>query len=188
MILKMTGKVFFGIDYSISCPAMCIHEGDNWSYDNCHFYYLTSRKKSLINCGNITSELHKSFSSNEERFDQIADFFISQIDYCCRVLIEAYSFGSIGQVFNIAECTGILKHKLYLKNCKIETLPPTSLKKYASDRGNATKLFMHSAFQKETNKDFSKLVNCEPGDSPACDCIDAYYLCKYSFDKHINEL
>ena len=28
-----------GVDYSLSSPAICVHEGEEWSYDNCTFYY-----------------------------------------------------------------------------------------------------------------------------------------------------
>ena len=24
-----------GVDYSLSSPAICVHEGEEWSYDNC---------------------------------------------------------------------------------------------------------------------------------------------------------
>ena len=37
--------IIAGIDYSMSSPAICIHQGDEWSFSNCSFYYLTNKKK-----------------------------------------------------------------------------------------------------------------------------------------------
>jgi hypothetical protein len=36
-----------GVDYSLSSPAICVHEGEEWSYGNCTFYYYVKQKKLL---------------------------------------------------------------------------------------------------------------------------------------------
>ena len=39
--------VIAGIDYSMTCPAICVYNGDGitFSFNQCKFYFLTDRKK-----------------------------------------------------------------------------------------------------------------------------------------------
>ena len=37
-----------GVDYSLSSPAICVHEGEEWDYNNCTFCYYVKQKKLLI--------------------------------------------------------------------------------------------------------------------------------------------
>lgn len=176
--------VHIGIDYSISCPAMTVHDGDTWSYNNCKFFYLINKKKSLVSDNKFTGEAHKKFESQQERFDQISEFFLEHIKKYKNIeliSLEGYSFGSTGQIFNIAENTEVLKYKLYKDKYDVITVPPTTIKKFGSGKGNASKLQMDAAFRKETDIDMSKILNCQTADSPSQDVVDSYFICKYGF-------
>jgi crossover junction endodeoxyribonuclease RuvC len=60
-----------------------------------------------------------------------------------RIHIEGYSFGSKGRaVFDIAECGGIVRWWLREHGYHFEDIPPSSLKKDATGKGNADKGLM----------------------------------------------
>lgn len=178
----MSINTVVGIDLSMTCPAMCVHTGETWQLSNCKFFYLTSRKKSIIHIDQFTGELHSDFNSPEERFDSITKFLIDNIPVKATVAIEGYSFASTGsRIFQIGELCGVLKHKLYRFGFDFITPPPSKIKKLASNFGNASKIQMDTAFQRETGIDISKIVNCGIGDSPSSDVIDSFYLAKCVF-------
>jgi Holliday junction resolvasome RuvABC endonuclease subunit len=56
------------------------------------------------------------------------------------VAVEGYSFGSKGRaVFDIAELGGVVRWELRRSDVPWVAVPPSSLKRYATGRGNATK-------------------------------------------------
>lgn len=97
------------------------------------------------------------------------------------MIIEDYSMGSKGRVFHIAENCGILKHELYVNELPFDTVPPTTLKKFASGKGNASKEMMYESFLRETNIDIKNHINpkLKESDNPVSDVIDSFYLAKY---------
>ena len=100
------------------------------------------------------------------------------------VLIEDYSFGSKGKVFNLAENCGILKYMLYKQGYKFFTVPPTVVKKYATGKGNATKEKMYDAFVAETGVDLHKIISPTTKlGSPTTDVVDAWYIARYMQEK-----
>ena len=117
-----------GIDYSLSCPGVCINTStDEFRYEDCKFYYLTAKKKFVgsykHNGVSYEGTEHKPYSSESERYENIADWTIDVINaYYPKAMaskknhtinLESYSFGSKGKVFHIAENMGLLKYKLY---------------------------------------------------------------------------
>ena len=89
--------------------------------------------------------------------------------------------GSVGQVFSIAENTAILKFKIYQAKIEYRIVPPTTLKKFATGKGNADKLMMYEAFVKKTNYDPRKILNSEAKlGSPFTDIADSYWLAEYA--------
>lgn len=172
-----------GIDYSLTSPAMCIMMEPN--YDMCVFYYLTTNKKLVGNFGNAIGYEHKEYFSEQERYDNIAEFFLNKIPTVPtipHVFIEDYSFGSKGKVFHIAENCGLLKYKLWEIGLRFTTIPPTVIKKFATGKGNADKAKMHETFLAETGENlipyFSKSGTLT---SPVTDIVDSYYIAKYGF-------
>jgi hypothetical protein len=151
------------------------------------FYYLTTVKKDtgVFANGRIVGTLHSDYYSEEERYDQIAEFFLSKfplnpVPIC---FIEDYSFGSKGRVFHIAENCGLLKHKIWEFGFKQHVVAPTVIKKFATGKGNADKEKMVEAFIAETKLDLQKLLfpNKKLG-SPVTDIVDSYYIAKYGYE------
>ncbi len=190
--------VIVGIDYSMSCPALTIHLGEKWSFDNCKFCFLTHKKKyldsSLPNI--LIGQYHSSqkfyidrfedYLSEEDRFYRLArqthEFFTNWANIAnSAVFIEGYSFGSKGKVFEIGEACGALKSRIWEAGYEYQTVPPTVVKKFASGKGNAKKDMMHESFLKETQFDISEYFGCGIGKSPGSDIVDSYYIAKYGF-------
>lgn len=84
----------------------------------------------------------RSHSSGMRRLDWIR----AQVRMMCRhydpaiVVVEGYSFGSKGQaVYGIAELGGVVRLALHDLRTPFVVVPPASLKKYSTGRGNAKK-------------------------------------------------
>jgi Holliday junction resolvasome RuvABC endonuclease subunit len=166
----------------MSSPSICVHIGNEWSFNNCKFYFLTNKKKCHFSDSRFFGSLHVDFSSQEDRFNAIASWAISNIPPNAKVSIEGYAFAAKGVVFNIAENTGLLKHKLYIRNQnELSVVAPSAVKKYATGKGNADKMLMHRSFVEETEFDLSAAIPCNEGESPMSDIVDSYYIAKYTF-------
>lgn len=177
-------KIVVGIDYSMSCPSICVHCGNTWSFDNCHFHFLTPKKKFNWSKGAFSGTLHKEYLSEQERFDNIAAWAISHIPKKSIVGIEGYAYASKGVVFHIGENTGLLKHYLWQNKLSFNVFSPPTIKKFATGKGNANKLAMYHSFVAETQVDISAIIDCVEGESPMSDIIDSYYIAKYAFSKN----
>ena len=182
-----------GIDYSLSCPGVCINTStDEFRYEDCKFYYLTTRKKFVgaykHNGVSFEGTEHKPYSSEPERYENIADWVVDIINsYYPKAMaskknhtinLEDYSYASKGRVFHIAENMGLLKHKLYLNNWDYSLLAPSVIKKYATGKGNSNKEAMTEQFALDTGLNVLDMFECKYT-SPATDVVDAYYICKY---------
>lgn len=190
-LTKASGNITIGIDYSIQCPCVCVHHrtDENWHFENCDFFYLTDKKKYVITKDQFHSEFHDDYNSNEERWYNIASWVVTDIlgmfdpKEIASLTLEGYSYGSrVGQAFNIAENGGMLKHLLWKQGQKFDLLPPSTVKKFATGNGQASKLFMWESFFKETNFSLMKYLNTEnPESNPLSDIVDAYYIAKIGF-------
>jgi Holliday junction resolvasome RuvABC endonuclease subunit len=172
-----------GIDYSLTSPAMCLMTGPN--IETSMFYYLTSNKKFVGNFGNAIGVEHKEYYTEQERYDNIAEFFLNKIpirDKPPNIFIEDYSFGSTGRVFHIAENAGLLKYKFWEVGYKFTTIAPSAIKKFATGKGNADKQKMYDAFVAETGYNLLQYYSkSETLGSPATDIVDSYYIAKYGY-------
>lgn len=85
------------------------------------------------------------------------------------VVIEGYSFGSMGQaVVNLGEIGGVIRHELFRRNIQYFEVPPKTLKKFITKNGNAKK------------EEMEKVVATEFGVTfPTSDETDAFCLCVY---------
>ena len=185
-----------GIDYSLSSPGVCVNtSAASFRYENCKFYFLTNTKKYVgtwkekIAFGTSAVEYigtqHKTYSSEPERYNNIADWAIDIIKSYTWwqeqpiIQIEDYSFGSTGRVFHIAENLGLLKYKLKIEcGWDYTLLAPSVIKKFATDKGNANKELMLGAFQEDTGVNLGELFDSSVK-SPITDIADAYFICKY---------
>ena len=119
-----------------------------------------------------------------DRYDDIGNWAISILDDhgVKKAFLEGYSFGSTGRVFNIAENTAILKYNLWDRYIDTTIVPPTTIKKYATGKGNANKEKMYEAFCNENSKTQLKEMLTPRAArviSPVSDIVDAYYIVKY---------
>ena len=190
-----------GIDYSLSSPGICVNTSEEeFRYEDCKFYYLTNTKKyegtfkEKMAFGTSAVEYigapHRPYSSEPERYNNIANWAIDIIKLYGdaktginrinpTIQIEDYSFGSTGRVFHIAENLGLLKYKLKIEcGWEYTLIAPSVIKKFATDKGNANKEIMLSAFQGDTGVNLGELFESS-AKSPISDVVDAYFICKY---------
>jgi Holliday junction resolvasome RuvABC endonuclease subunit len=179
-------SVIAGIDYSMTSPAVCIHDGEEWSVNNCTFYYLTPKNKFLIHTEQVRGTLYEEYETQQQRFDNLSNWALKIINThgTMKVGLEGYSYGSTGsRLFEIGENTGLLKHKMWTSAVDFEVYAPTSVKKFACGKGNANKEKIWEAFIEETQLNLFHLIGQEVGKNwnPVSDMVDAYYMCKYRF-------
>ena len=169
-----------GVDYSITCPCLCLFdERREFNFNNCFFYYLTNTKKFADKIlPNITGESFQDYVADVDRFDSISDWSINLSLGASGFAIEGYSFGSKGKVFNLAENMGIFKHKLYKAGIPVTVIEPSKAKKLATGKGNADKEAMYKAFCQETNTDLVFTFNQRSLTNPVTDIVDSYYILK----------
>jgi hypothetical protein len=179
---------FGAIDYSMSCPCVTLYESDQeFSFLTCKSHYLTANDRFVGSFGkNITGYLYVPPTpirqeDQMDRFLNIGKWAFELVKSCDSVLIEDYSMGSKGKVFHIAENTALLKYFMHMGDVSWSALPPTSLKKFATGKGNADKNKMYEQFQQETNFDLKGLFGYKGKNvcSPISDIVDSYYLAKY---------
>ena len=176
-----------GIDYSLTSPCCCVVDGgfntSMFLFDNCQFFYLTNVKKyeGTFLEGQITGDLFEEWTSQQERHDNISEWVFKKVlkhTINPYVFIEDYSFGSKGRVFNLAENTGLLKHKLYKKNINFSTLVPSVIKKFATGKGNADKEKMYSKLYEETGVDLKHALDQTTLNNPVTDIVDSFYIAR----------
>ena len=172
-----------GIDYSLTSPCLCVCKG-NFAYAHCKFHYLTDQKSKM---GSVTPKIlghqYPSFNNDEERYDKISQWaydIISELSSPI-VCIEGYAFNATGQVFNIAENCGLLKHKLFKNGIPFNMITPTVVKKFATGRGNASKQDMYDSFLVETDHDILSIISSKSKNigNPVSDIVDAYFIASY---------
>jgi Holliday junction resolvasome RuvABC endonuclease subunit len=178
--------IVVGIDYSLTSPAVCVSRDKTFS--NSFFYYLNDRKSVQGKFHNILGDQHEEYLTDQERYENIASWVLTILaDFKKEdivILIEDYSFGSKGKVFNLAENCGILKYMLYKAGYKFFTVPPTVVKKSATGKGNATKEKMYEAFMAETGIDLHNIISPTTKlGSPTTDIVDAWYIARHMHEQ-----
>ena len=173
-----------GIDLSLTSPALCFFEGDEYNINGCTFYYLTKQKKlegTFDSHGvRVRGDLFIDHEGNDIlRYHAISMWVNEWIPVHSpeHIFLENYSYSSTGQVFNIAENTGILKYNLWKQSEKYTVIPPTVIKKMATGKGNANKALMEQSFLETTGFNIRELLQLSQSVSnPISDLIDAYYV------------
>jgi hypothetical protein len=172
----------------MTSPCVCV-----WSDLVYTFHFLTPTKKMpthfTINPSedqpftfNFIGEYSQfEYTDNTDRFDQVSSWTVDRMDKVnSKVILEDYSYGSTGKVFEIGENFGLLKYKLKCSKIPFKTVPPTVLKKYATGKGNANKELMQERFIKDTGINLKQLLDMTDKQwNPSSDIIDSYYLVRY---------
>lgn len=171
----------------MSSPAICIHDTKNpLEFKHCSFYFYIDSKKYDQSWGNIHGFKATLHHSEEERFDNIAEWAMTimlkhGVKQAC---LEGYAMGAQGRVFAIAENIGLLKHKMWKAGIAFITPAPTAVKKSFTGKGNAKKSDMYDAFlNKGLDVDLEKLLNCSSDKSPLADITDAYAMVSHLLDQ-----
>lgn len=175
-----------GIDYSITSP--CVAVGPQTplpSFEDCQFLVINDHPpKDLSRFPNIQVLPHvKEYLYDIERFIHNAEL----ITRFCRhhnvmdAVIEDYAMGARGRIFNIGENGGVLKYKLFKNRITFNCISPTSIKKFATGKGNAKKDQMWEQFVKDTGREdlYTAMIGTRKLDSPLTDIVDAYYILRY---------
>ena len=170
-----------GVDYSLTCPGIYIKHVDK---------YLAipsgKIKQTSYLDGKVT--LIQALDSKQpliERYKFLAEKTISfLLKYNVDIVhLEGYSFGSKGQVFNLAENCGVLKYLLDSLDIELKIIAPSELKKFATGKGNVNKIVMYDAYSKQNDAvDFKSLFpskNPEKLTKPIDDLVDAYWLASF---------
>jgi len=185
--------IIAGIDYSLRGPAICVYHANagEFCYKTCSFHFLTNTQKYARTYNeNIIGERFHKWDCQTERYETIADWACAKLTGANQVALEGYAYGGKGnRLFQIAENTGVLKYKLYQQLLPIEIVAPSEVKKFATQKGNATKLDMHSAFQKDTKINLKQMISPDQKDisNPVSDIVDSFYICKLLYTKIKNK-
>ena len=177
---------YCGIDYSLNSPAIGIWDGEEY-----RMYFMSIVKKAVNSKSDyLFGTQYPKFYTFEERIDKISDWAISVIEKekPDHVAIEDYSYNSSGSsVLQIAENTGLLKHKLHKLGVDLTKYAPRAIKKFATNNGNAGKFSMEKSFIKETGHNVKEELGGLLTENPSSDIIDAYYIAKMLKKEHENK-
>ena len=183
-----------GIDYSLTSPAICVWKETNdnrqFNFDMCDVYYLENEQRlkraTKHEILNLHADPYPEWETEEQRHDLLSNWAMSIVNGC-QVFIEGYAFATSGKshVRSVAENSGLLKHKMYKVKQSFTSVPPSVIKKYATDKGNANKDLMYDAFSKESNTppDLHKTLKPKSNKltNPTTDIVDSYWICKYGW-------
>ena len=184
--------IIVGIDPSINGSGVYKLILDD-KLDSIEYSYLSFTSVKKRSDKNVLHWTNKGFRNyldhNEFMYDNILEFISKdgEPDY---ISMEDYAFAASGKTFHIGEFVGGLKRELYKKDYKLRFYEPTTLKMFATSKGNADKVRMDDAYHdKDGNKDPNYFISNPPKDrvdladmieykSPRTDIVDAYYLVK----------
>lgn len=176
-----------GIDYSLTSPAITVHNGDQWDVTNCKFYYMAHKAKQLVTTDSFTGTTYPKYESDTHRYDNLATWSqnIMSDSGVEQAFLEGYAFGAVGRVFQIAENAGLLKYNMWKNNIPFHVFAPSEIKKHATGKGNATKEALYDAFLNETSVDIRLTLNITNKNdwNPLSDIVDSYYIAKLGFMK-----
>ena len=180
-----------GIDYSLTSPAICVHEGEKWNVENCTFYYLIDSVKKLVVNDQFKGMLYPTYKTDTERYDNLSKWSSvivtrRNVGYC---FIEGYAFNAVGRVFQIAENTGLLKYNLWKNGVEYDVFAPPSVKKYSTGKGNAKKELMYECFLEETGLNIRDElgITSDKQWNPLSDIVDSYYIAKMGYEKMLDK-
>ena len=113
----------------------------------------------------LTSEIKK-------RLDNVKKYVI---------MLEGYSMGAKGRLFDIGEATGIFKLFLSQENIKPLVIAPTQIKKLATGKGNANKFQMLKKFMEINtslhNSEWIDVLTTEKHiQPPLTDLVDSFFI------------
>jgi Holliday junction resolvasome RuvABC endonuclease subunit len=184
--------ILAGIDYSFTSPSVCIYNTDEeFKFENLKFFNMGDKKKLAGIKDNIDIQLFPPYSSQEERFRNIASWASDKLERysVTEACIEGYSFGaSSGLVFQIAENAGLVKQYMDINSIKFTTPPPSQVKKFFTGKGNSKKDAMVDKFHDMFDHiKLHDMLGIKPMAKPIDDLVDslAVLMCHEHFTKEV---
>ena len=128
----------------------------------------------------------KKDTPDPQRLSELAEEFLKHVEEGDTLFIEGFAFGSSGRGVSKAYGIGwLLRDRLLQKGCSYLDIPPTRLKKYASDNGRAAKDEIVESV--ETIFGYEVPSRTSRANSPKNDDIaDAYTLARMARDYYCN--
>lgn len=172
-----------GIDYSLSCPALCFLDPDRgpqwWVHYKLHGKPYKPIPRITWTPSTTVGEI--------PRYIELAQWVLQIVDQQrpSHIILEDYAFGASGRLTQLSENAGTLKVKLFetFPTIPVHVVAPTSMKKFATGKGNATKDIIWEAFVATFPEGKDWHTHCHPKakkiGSPAGDIADAYFLAQY---------
>lgn len=184
-IMASPVNTIIGIDYSYTCPAVCVLTN---RLLNTPRWFVNYKKtgKPYPDLPNVEWSI-SSAETEVQRYLELATWVLGIIDRVQPELIvlEDYAFSANGRITQLSENTGTLKVKLFEHHPQIplRIVAPTTMKKFATGRGIATKDDIWAAFTKRKPDTASWAAICHPKatrvGSPVADIADAFFLAQY---------
>lgn len=184
--------IYIGIDSSLSSPSYCIYDGIKYIWiffsdkkKHKDFFYEDDKYKILWY---DYPSFNKKTSDRIKLMDYMTNKLINNLEFKCadyKVTVEQYAFSASGQLTKLAELMGITLYKLISNfNVEIKEIPPTSLKKWFTGNGSASKFEMYQQFYSMTGLDLLTMLNNKSKDinSPFEDMADAFGACCHAQD------
>lgn len=117
--IRCKDVVVVGVDQSLRGTAICIsREGV------LEPLFLPEKKKR--GAGRLLSIRNQIFQEVDKHIVSLA-------------VLEGYAYDAAGRVFELGELGGVIKAEFYLREIPCISVPPTSLKKFATGNGSASK-------------------------------------------------
>ena len=164
-----------GIDYSMSCPALCLTNGTT------HQWWVNYRLsgKPYVELPDVVWNASTT-EGDVPRYIELAEWAIAvvAVHHPTLIILEDYAFGAHGRITQLSENAGTLKVKLHEKfpHIPLRLVAPTTMKKFATGRGIATKDDIWAAFIKREPLRESWAKQCHPKaskiSSPVADIAD----------------
>jgi len=178
----MSNVKILGIDYSVTCPALCLTDGSS------HRWFVNYRQHGKPYQPLPSVEWVPSTTEGDlPRFLELADW-VSRVVRETNpdgIVLEDYAFSRAGRLTQLGENGGILKAELFRRHSTIplHIVAPTAMKKFATGKGIATKDIVWEAFIKREPHAAAWAKICHPKSdkitSPVADIADAYFLAQY---------
>jgi Holliday junction resolvasome RuvABC endonuclease subunit len=180
-----TTKTSVGIDYSMTCPAVCV-----LSPTHTAFCFANDRKYKTLP-DDVTHMVTSNDTLPTTRYSelgrQVVDWIVSVTGSDLAVGLEDYAFAAKGRVFHIGENTAHLKLALLTAGILWQEIPPTVIKKFATGKGNADKKVMTAAFLEAYPNAVQwipvffpkRTATTDTAKSPLADLADAYWIARY---------
>lgn len=186
----MTPVSILGIDYSYTCPAVCYSTPTAWSW------FVNYRKPGKPYPPLDRVHWSRSTARTEvDRYLELASWVVDIITQTqpTAIVLEDYAFAANGRITQLSENVGVLKAlcQMHHPTYPIYVVAPTTMKKFATGRGNATKDDIWAACVRRHPWMKSWARKCHPKatriGSPVADMADAYFLAAYGWT-HYAEL